>query len=157
MVVPMNVLVDVPRVWELLTDFKKCCQSKGWKTSEYEDSINIEGEYHNFLWIRSLQPSTFEKIAALHKCILKRGLSYEVVDVAYTAWVFPQAPPSKMMQTLTESQDLLKENAIYDLSWAYEGKPVCWKLNKTESIVFREFEKFLENKWGVELRQIKFR
>ena len=153
----MNVLVDVPRIWELLAGFKVLCKSKGWSTSEFEDSVNVGEEYHNFLWIRSLQPSTFEKIATLHKCILRRGLSYELVDVAYTAWLSPQPLPKKMMQMLAENHDLLEQNAVYDLSLAYEGKPVCWKLNRTESVVFREFEKFLEKKLGVELRETKFR
>jgi len=152
MVVFMNVLVDAPKIWELLAGFKKYCQLKGWKTSEYEDSINVDGEYHNFLWIRSLQPSTFEKIAAIQKCVISKGLSYEMVDVSYTAWLLGQRPSSKIMQTIRENEDLLKQNAIYDIRWADKGSVVCGKMNKTKSLVFYEFEKFLENKWKFEFQ-----
>lgn len=50
-----------------------------------------------------------------------------------------------------ENPELSKRTAIYDLSWVYEGKLICLKLNETDSIVFREFERFLEERWGVEL------
>jgi len=32
------------------------------------------------------------------------------------------------------------------------GKPLCLKWNETDSKVFKEFEKFLEEKWGVKFR-----
>jgi hypothetical protein len=150
----VNVLVDIPKVWELLKRFKDRCQSKGWKIYEYEDFVNVEGEYHNFLWIRSLQPSTFEKIATNPKCILRKGLFYEVVGAAYNAWLFQQSPKDMLMQIMAENFELARQNAIYDLSHACKNKLVCWKLNKTDSIVFREFEKFLEDNLGVKLKSI---
>lgn len=152
----MNMLVNVPRVWELLAGFKSLCQSKNWITCEYDDSVKVERELHKFLWARSIQPSTFEKIAKLHYCARKKGTTYEVVKVAYTAWLFYQSPSNKILQKLTKNNDLTKKNALYDLSSAYEGNPICLKLNKTESIVFREFEEFLENKWQIEFQQTDF-
>ncbi len=56
-----------------------------------------------------------------------------------------------MMRMVTENPELSKRTAIYDLSRAYSGKPLCLKLNETDSIVFREFERFLKEMWGVEL------
>jgi len=54
------------------------------------------------------------------------------------------------MESVKENTELLRRTAIYDLSWAYSGKPLCLKLNETDSQVFKEFENFLE-KLGVEV------
>lgn len=148
----MTILLDLPKVWKLLKRFKGQCQSKGWKTSDYEDWVKKGGEYHNFLWIRTVHPSTFEKIAMGRRCAVREGVSYQVVDVSYTAWVFPETPPEKLVEMVTENPELTKRIAIYDLSWAYAGKPVCLKLNETDSMVFKEFERFLEEKWGVKIQ-----
>jgi len=135
----------IPKIWELLDRFKGQCQLRGWKTSEHEDWVRTgDDEYHNFLWIQTVHPSTFEKIAINHKCAVRKGVSYQVVDVSYTAWLFPQSPPEGLMQMVKENPKLLRRTAIYDLSWAYSGKPLCLKLNETASTVFKEFEKFLE-------------
>ncbi|MDH5437556.1 MAG: hypothetical protein OEX76_01495 [Candidatus Bathyarchaeota archaeon] len=148
----MATLLGIPKVWELLKCFKGQCQLKGYKTSEYGDWVKTGGEYHNFLWTRTVHPSTFEKIAMSRRFAIRKGISYQVVEVSYTAWVFPETPPEKLMQIVTENPELSKTIAIYDLSWAYAGKPVCLKLNETDSMVFREFEKFLEEKWGVKIQ-----
>ena len=148
----MSSVFFIPKVWDLLKHFKNWCRSRGWKTSENEDWVMTDDDYHNFLWIRTIHPSTFEKVAANRKCAIRQGLSYKVVDVSYTAWLFPRTPPEELVQRVANSPELSRRTAIYDLSWAYEGKPVCVKLNETESPVFREFENFLKDKCGVELR-----
>jgi len=144
--------LSIPKVWELLKHFKDRCQSRGWKTSKHEDWVKIDDDYHNFLWIRTIHPSTFEKVAINRKCVIQQGLSYKVVDVSYTAWLFPRTPPEELLQRVANNPELSRRTAIYDLSWAYEGKPVCVKLNMTESPVFREFENFLVDRCGVELK-----
>jgi len=145
----------IPKIWELLDRFKDQCQLRGWKTSEHEDWVKTgDNEYHNFLWIQTVHPSTFEKIATNHKCAIRKGVSYQVVDVSYTAWLFPQTPPEELIQMIMRNRELSRKTAIYDLSWAYEGKPVCFKLNETGSRVFREFERFLEEKLGVKVKSV---
>jgi len=147
----MTALLNIPRVWELLKHFRSQCQSKGWKTSDYGDWVKKGDEYHNFLWTRTVHPSTFKKVAMSHSCAVREGVSYQVVEVSYTAWVFPETPPEELRQIVTENPELSKRIAIYDLSWAYAGKPVCLKLNKTDSTVFKEFERFLK-KCGVKIQ-----
>jgi len=148
----MAITLSIPKVWELLSRFKERCRSKGWRTSEHEDWVKVGNKYHNFLWIRTIRPSTFEKIATRHRCAVREGVSYQVVDVSYTAWLLPQTPPEKMKQMVTENPQLSKMTAIYDLSWVNEGKPICLKLNETDSVVFQEFERFLKDEWRVELK-----
>ncbi|MDH5390592.1 MAG: hypothetical protein OEX10_05510 [Candidatus Bathyarchaeota archaeon] len=147
--------LPIPKVWKLLDLFKDKCQLKGWKSSEHEDWVKTgDEEYHNFLWIQTVHPSTFEKIAENHKCAIRKGISYQVVDVSYTAWVFPQSPPENLMQMVNENPELSRRTAIYDLSLAYAGKPLCLKLNETDSTVFKEFEKFLQEELGVEIKPV---
>lgn len=148
----MSSVLSIPKVWELLKHFKDCCQSRGWKTSEHEDWVKANDDYHNFLWIRTIHPSTFEKVVINRKCAIRQGLSYKVVDVSYTAWLFPRTPPEELIERVANNPEISRRTAIYDLSWAYAGKPVCVKLNMTESPVFREFENFLTDRCGVELK-----
>lgn len=146
--------MTIPRVWELIGHFKEVCNLRGWKTSKNEDWIKVDDEYHNFLWARSIHPSTFSRIATACKCAIKQGVSYQVVKVAYTAWLFPEAPSNMLVQTVANDPELAKRIAIYDLSNVYAGERICLKLNQTRSKVFQEFENFLEKKWGVKLKPV---
>jgi len=124
----------------------------GWKTSEHEDWIHADNQYHNFLWTRTIHPSTFEKIAKASKCAVREGVSYRVVDVAYTAWLFSESTPEELMKTVLDDQNLAKNTAIYDMSGLHSSKPICVRLNATKSRVFKEFEDFLQKKWGVKFK-----
>ena len=148
----MTVALNIPKVWEILDRFKDFCQSKEWKTSKHEDWVMADNKYHNFLWVRKVYPSTFLKVATNHKCAIHEGVSYQVVKTTYTAWVFPEKPPKMLVQTVIDNEELLKGTAIYDLSSVYAGRPLCLRLNETDSVVFREFEKFLQENCGIEVR-----
>jgi len=147
-------MTNHPRVWEVIGYFKDECHSRGWKTSENEDWIKVDNEFHNFLWARNIHASTFKKIVTACKCAIKQGISYQVVNVAYTAWLFPETPSETLVHTVASDPKLARKIAIYDLSSIYAGKPVCLKLNETGSKVFQEFEKFLEKRWGVKLKPV---
>ena len=143
--------MEIPPIWQLLNRFKEQCQLRSWKTSEHEDWVKIGDEYHNFLWTQRVHPSTFEKITLSRKCAIRRESSYQVVDVSYIAWLLSQGPPDHLLEILKENPELARRTAIFDLSQVFAGKPLCLKLNKTESIVFKEFEKFLA-KLGVSIK-----
>jgi len=142
----------VPRIWEVIRSFKDECQSAGWKTSENEDWVLADQQYHNFLWTRTIHPSTLKKIAKASKCAVREGVSYKVVDIAYTAWLFSEAPPEELIQTVRDNENLAKNTALYDFSGFYGAKPMCTRINSTESKVFKEFENFLQKKWGVKFK-----
>jgi len=147
---PMNL--HIHKIWELLDRFKAQCQLRGWKTSEHEDWVKTgDDEYHNFLWIQTVHPSTFKKICADHKVAIREDVSYRVVNVSYIAWLFLQSPPENIIQRVKENPECSRRTATYDLSRAFTGKPLCSKLNKTDSRVFKEFEKFLEWELGMEV------
>ena len=142
--------LSFPKVWSLIDEFKEWCRLRGWETCENEDWVKTDdGEYHNFLWTQTIYPSTFEKIVSNHKGAIRRGISYEVVDISYIAWLFQEKPPQFLIEKVRGNPELLKNIAIFDLSCAYTGEALCRKLNETESSVFKEFEQFLEEEWDV--------
>ena len=127
----------------------------GWETSETEDWIQTEdGEYHSFLWTPTIHPSTFKRIVSNHKCGIRRGASYEVVDISYIAWLFQERPPEFLMSQIKENPELTNKTAIFDLSGVYTGEKVCRKFNETESSVFKEFEQFLEENWEIAFKPV---
>jgi hypothetical protein len=142
-----------PRVWEILKRFIEFCHRKGWKTSDYEDIVKIDEEYHNLIGTRTIHPSTFGKITSSKKRAIPEGKSYRTIDVSYTAWVFQQQPSDELVQAVSES-GFSKRTALYDLSGLYQGKPFYLRLNETDSPVFDEFEKFLKKTYGVETKQL---
>ena len=144
----------LPKIWEITDRFKGRCRSKGWETLEHEDLVNSGGKYHSFLWIRTIYPSTFKGIVKGNKHAIREGSFYRMVNVTYTAWVCDKPSLEPLKQTIAENPDLLKRNAIYDLSQAYING-VYEKINETASEVFREFERFLEEELGLKLQPVQ--
>ena len=145
--------MKIRKIWELLERFKNNCKSKGWKTSKNEDWVETENEYHNFVLVRSLHPSSFTRITSARRCAVREGVSYKVVEVRYLAWLLSNAPDKSLWAVLSENPEMLERTAIYDLSPLLKGENFCLKINKTESPVFQEFEKFLEQN-GIQLKPI---
>ena len=144
-----------PTVCSLIDSFKERCRLNGWETCETEDWVKTEdGKYHSFLWTQTIHPSTFEKIATNRRCGIRRGNSYEVVDISHTGWLFQERPPEYLISWIKENPGLAEKTAIFDLSCVYTGENVCRKFNETESIVFKEFEKFLEEEWDLEFKPV---
>jgi len=148
----MSALLSIPRVWDLLKNFKEWCKHKGWRSAEEEDWIRLDHEYHDFVWTKNVQPSTFRKVTQNPKCTVSDGFSYHVVNASYVAWLFQQSPPDNLIQTLIDDPGLCARTALYDFSQVYQGNPVCLKLNTTKSQVFKEFERFLSVNWSVTVR-----
>lgn len=137
------------KLFSLMERFKWKCMSRGWKTSEGGDWVAVGEEYHNFLAIRSIHPSSFKAVAASRKCVVRDGLAYRVVDAAYTAWLFSENPPQELAKLVAESLELSRHIALYDLTPLLNGDKACIHCNYTDSVVFREFENFLERECGV--------
>lgn len=139
-----------PAIWSLIDSFKEQCLLNGWETCETEDWVKTDdGKYHSFLWTQTIHPSTFERIASNHKCGIRRGTFYEVVNISYIAWLFQERPPKFLISQVKKNPELAKKTAIFDLSCVYTGEKVCRKFNETESSVFKEFEQFLEEEWEI--------
>jgi hypothetical protein len=144
----------ISRVWEILSKFKLFCISLGWKTSESEDWVEMEGNYHSFLWTRDVHPSSFRRIALEKKCVVREGASYRVVEASYSAWLLSHTPSEELVRTICENPALSKSVALYDLSQVTKGKDLCVRLNNTGSQVFQEFEKFLQSELKVRVEPL---
>ncbi len=141
----LTIMSTYSKAWKWINRFKLECLSKGWKTSESYDWVLTENEeYHALVWVKIVLPSSFERIALDRKCIVKEGLRYRVVKAAYCAWIFVTQPPESLLEKIWSNEEILYNNAIYDLSRLCKGEKVCRKINKTKSRVFKEFEKFLK-------------
>lgn len=146
--------MKMPRISEIVRKFKDLCRHHGWRTSESEDWVEINDEYHNFLYARDIHPSSFRRIATNRKCVVREGLSYHVVEASYTAWLFSETPSKVLLETVFENPDFSKRIALYDLSPMLGGKRQCVKLNYTDSPIFQEFESFLKNEFKINLRPL---
>jgi hypothetical protein len=146
--------MKMPQVWEILKKFKDSCSFRGWKTSENEDWIKIDDEYHNFLWARDVHPSSFKRIVSSSKCVVREESSYKVVKASYTAWLFSETPSESLVKTISENPDFFEKIALYDLSPLLRGKNTCVKLNTTGSPVFQEFEHFLRDELKVRFKPL---
>jgi hypothetical protein len=146
--------MKIHKVWEILKRFKDCCKFRGWKTSESEDWVEIDDEFHNFLWARAVHPSSFQRIISNRKCVIQEGLAYHVVEASYTAWLFSETPSETLVKTVFENPEFSKRIALYDLSYMLEGRKVCVKMNLTDSPVFQEFESFLQKELKIKVKPI---
>jgi len=73
------------------------------------------------------------------------------VEASYIAWVFSESPSEEIMETVLNVLDLSKRTAIYNLKPFLKGKNEAFKLNFTNSSVFKKFEDFLEEGLNVNL------
>ena len=149
-----HTIMPMSKIWEILEAFKNQCKRRGWRTSENEDWIKTEEDYHNFLWTRDVPISSFKRIVANKKCVIREGLSYRVVEASYTAWLFSEKPSENAIKMIYENPNLSSEIALYDLSHMLEGKGLCSRLNDTDSPVFKEFESFLKNELKAKIKPI---
>ena len=143
----------VRKIWEMVKRFEFRCRSKGWQINEQEDVIKCSGKFNNLLWIRKIHPSTFKRIASGKTTTIQRGTSYQPIDVSYNIWICPTPLPDSVKKTIDRNPELLKRNAIYDLSKIRIDR-TAEKLNKTGSQVCREFEIFLEDEMNVNIKSI---
>lgn len=141
------------RVCEILENFKHICRDSQWGTAKGEDWIEINGNYHSFLWIRDIHVSSFKRIVTNRKCVVRQGSSYSIVEASRIAWLFSSPPSEALVKTIAENPEFHSRVAVYDLSPLLKGKNLCTRMNHTDSPVFQEFESFLKNKLGIDLEQ----
>ncbi len=147
-------MMKMAKIWEIMTVFKSSCKNKGWKTSENEDWVEADDNYHNFLLAKEVPPSSFKRIALNGKCVIREGLAYRVVKPSHTAWLFLKAPSETLLKTVFENPGFSSKMAFYDMSRLLEGRNVCIKMNHTGSQVFKEFENVLKNDLKIKLKTL---
>lgn len=150
-----GAIVKMSKIWEILNNFKRFCRMRGWRTSESEDWVELNDDYHNFLWTRNVTPSSFKAIISNRKCVVRKGLLYSVVEPSHLAWIFSEVPSEDSVMTVLQNPDFSKRIAIFDFSPLLNGKNLCIKLNNTDSPVFQEFEVFLQTELKVKVEPLQ--
>jgi len=147
--------MNISGIWEILTNFKRFCRLRGWKTSENEDWVELNEDYHNFLSTRNVTFTSFKAIISNRKCVVQKGLFYTVVEPTHLAWLFSEVPSEDLFRTVLDNPDFSRRIAIFDLSPMLDGKNTCIKLNNTDSPVFQQFETFLRSDLKVIVESFK--
>lgn len=143
------------KISKCIDRFKEHChKSKGWTVYEGEDLVQVGNSYHKFVWVRSVQPATFQSIVMNPMSVINQGVTYRIVKISFIAWVLPETPSAAILGLFEENPTFLKWVALYDLSRIFRDLPTCSKLNETKSVVFQEFERFLSNCYGIELEPL---
>lgn len=141
-----------PIILNLLERFKTQCQCEGWKICNNEDLVNVDNEYHYFIWIKHNNPGTFRKTVCLEKKIpVKENSLYKLVNVTYIAWISSESLSNDDLKLFFEIPGLAKRVAIYDLNLNDGETSVCSIINETDSAVFKKFENFLSEEFKVKL------
>lgn len=140
---------DLPDIQALIDQYKSFCKSLGWRSPEYDDWIWSGADYHKFYWHHGLTAPLFSGFVQSKSVYIQEGSRLHLNEARCTAWIFKKKVPQEVFTQVVDDLDLLRRTAVYDLSPAYEGKLQCFKVNQTESIVFREFEEFLDVKYGI--------
>jgi len=147
--------MNMSKIWEILTHFKRFCRLRGWKTSENEDWVELNDDYHNFLSTRNITPASFKAIISNRKCVVQKGLFYTVVEPSHVAWLFSEVPSEDLFRTVLDNPDFSRRIAIFDFSPFSEGKNMCIKLNNTDSPVFHGFEAFLQSELKIRVESLQ--
>ncbi len=143
-----------PEVWDLIERYKDQCKKKGWKIFKNEDIIETAREYHYFIWTRRLYPTTFKKVIMNPYFPLREGTSYRMVNVSYIAWITHEPVDENVLEVLRGTPGISRRVTIYDASSLHEGNAVCQRTNETDSVVFQEFERFLNQEYGIRFKPV---
>jgi hypothetical protein len=150
---------DLSELFELLRLFKTECLTKGWEASETEEWIKADGGYHALFCTRpSVNIYSLTKIAERSKCLVVEGGAYRVVDAAYTAWLLPEPSEhmqQELVQAVAKNPKIAKRTALYCFQMSNMGILECSARNVTDSKVFKQFEKFLKDKIGINLKPLR--
>jgi len=147
--------METSKIWKILDQFKRFCRLRGWRTSESEDWVELNDNYHNFLWTRNVTQGSFKAIISNRKCVVQKGLSYTVVQPSHVAWLFSEVPSEDLFRTVLDNPDFSRRIAIFDFSPLAEGKNTCVKLNNTDSPVFHGFETFLQSELKITVESLQ--
>lgn len=166
-------LVEI-RPQEIINRFKEHCNKfKGWQTYRSVNLVQVKNSFHRLIWIGNLMPETFKSAVKDHLCTIQispvrfepfdyvngyvsEECPFRTVKLQFMAWVLPKQPKKCIVKFLEKRPRLQERVALYDLSRFFDDMPIIAKLNRTKSIVFDEFEKFLISYYGAEFKDITF-
>ena len=124
-----------------------------WKYKEDEHWFACGGAHHSFIHQRRINASTFHELVDTYRKYIREEKIYGTI-LSFIALLFTETPPLTLNVVL-DGPELLSRVAFYDLSEACRGRCLCVTMNRTDSVVFREFEGFLEKIHGLILESLE--
>jgi hypothetical protein len=135
-----------PRVWEVLRKFKQRCSRRGWKAAEDGDWVKVGETYHAFLWCRSLSPGTLRSIVTASEISICEESLWKVKKVDYIAFL-TESFANNVFDVFEPHPEFLNRVVLYDIDHGL-------KMGKATSPVFGEFERFIEEEYGIGLKPV---
>lgn len=129
----------------LLRRFKST-ERQDWKWQEWGDVVKVDDKYHSFLVMTSpdyISDSSFMRISKRRRCLYEDETGEHYITVSYQAWFLGTS--SERVPNFVRflaNEKLSKTNSIYCLA---PRQSACFVYNNTDSVVFKQFERFLEN------------
>ena len=129
---------------ELVRRFESA-ERQGWKWQEWGDVVEINGKYHSFLISATLRisDSDFMRVSKKRTTVLEGKTEVRYLSISYQAWIFgtySNRLPNLLQQMANEN--ISRTNAVYCLA---SNRNTFFVYNNTDSIVFTQFERFLED------------
>lgn len=133
----------------IMRGFRDWCRlwRQSWKWNEKGHRYTCAGAIHGFVHQGKMNASPLSQLVETYRKSFREAEPFPPLR-AYIALVFTDAPPLNVHVVLGDP-DLLGEVALFDLSEACRGRRFGVTINRTDSVVFREFEVFLATIYGI--------
>lgn len=124
-----------------LEKFGKWVAWRGWKAAEDGSWVKAQGEYHVFLYCRSISLSTLKSMVRNSKCSIFEDGLWSVREATLMVFIFPRSLTPELTREVEASPELTSKALLYDF-----GR--LTRLGKGNNIT-DEFERFLRGEYGL--------
>jgi hypothetical protein len=134
-------------VKKALKAFKEYCRDE-WEAEKSGQWFKIDGSYHVFIWSKSMTIPTLKSMTYLRKFSLRKGDFWEVKNATYIAFISIGGFEEELYEVLKADPRMTENCVYYDLR-----KRI--KIGMVSSPVFKKFEEFLKNEYGLEFKHLR--
>jgi hypothetical protein len=137
----------IPAIGEVLKKFKERCGRRGWETGEEGDWVKRGEALDVFIYCKSISAGTVSSIlTSSEHSIKEKNEVWRVGKASHVAFV-TMGFGEDVRYLLERRPELLERTVLYDMD---RGQ----RIGKAVSPVFAEFERFLEEEYGVHLERL---
>ncbi len=136
--------METLKVREVLKAFREHCRDE-WEAEKSGQWFKIDGSYHVFVWSKSIAITTLKSMACLQKVTLHEGDFWKVKEASFMAFICAGGLEKEAYEVLKADPRITERCICYDL----EKRT---KIGVSSSPVFKKFEEFLKNKYGLEFK-----
>ncbi|MEM3437280.1 MAG: hypothetical protein QXP55_01935 [Nitrososphaerales archaeon] len=138
--------MTILKIREVLKAFKEYCRDE-WEAEKSGQWFKIDDLYHVFIWSKSITLQTLKSMLRLQKVSLRGDSFWKVNHASYMAFISTGGLEEEVYEALKADPRMTERCVYYDLEKGI-------KIGMTSSPVFKKFEEFLKNKYGLEFKCI---